>query len=105
MNCRVAGRLLVGAIFAAGGLSGCSGDSGSGYGARSACQDWVKDQLKAPSTADFANESGYTSDTGPWTIMGSVDAENSFGARIRNSYACEVRLDGDYYRGSATLLE
>lgn len=70
-------------------------------GAENACEDWVRDQLKAPATAKF---SGTTSTgSGPWTVTGSVDAENSFGANLRNTWTCEVRLDGDTFRGRAVL--
>lgn len=81
-----------------------SDSAGTEYGAKSACQDWVEDQLKAPSTADFGGVN--VSGVGPWTVTGYVDAENSFGANVRTAWACDVRLDSDdYYRGSATLLE
>jgi hypothetical protein len=60
--------------------------------------------LKAPSTADFSDES--VSGSGPWKITGSVDSENSFGAMLRApwSFKVEVRRDG-YYWGKATVLE
>ncbi|GAA1913099.1 hypothetical protein J2S63_003223 [Marmoricola bigeumensis] len=80
------------------------GGSGDSYGAESACKDWVEDQLKSPSTADFGDVE--VSGSGPWTVTGYVDAENGFGANIRADWTCDVRLDSDdYYRGSATLLE
>lgn len=82
---------------------GSSDDSGDAWGAKDACHGWVEDQLKAPSTADFHDDD--VSGDGPWTITGSVDAENSFGAKIRTSWTCDIRLDGDTYRGNATLLE
>lgn len=49
----------------------------------SQCEGEVKERLKAPSTAKF--ESNATGG-GPWTVTGTVDAENSFGAMIRSSY-------------------
>lgn len=72
-------------------------------GAESACEGWVKDQLKAPSTAKFTDTT--STGVGPWTVTGSVDAENSFGAALRRRWTCTIRLDGDTYRGSATLVE
>lgn len=99
--------LVVGVGFLA---SMCGGDGGSGssdadgYGAESVCEDWVRDKLKAPATADFDNEE--ISGSGPWTITGTVDAQNGFGAQIRVDWSFDVRLDSDdYYRGSATLYE
>ena len=100
------GILAVFAVLAfIGSVTG--GDSGDDpetqkYGAESACKDWVKDQLKAPSTADFNDVTA--SGSGPWTVVGSVDAENSFGAKLRNRWTCTIRLEGDTYRGVATLL-
>lgn len=73
------------------------------YAAISACEDWVKDKLKAPATAKFSNSRA--SGTGPWTVTGDVDAQNSFGAMIRTSWTCSIRLDGDMFRGNAQLLE
>jgi hypothetical protein len=100
---------LVGVIVAIAIFVGmCSGNdddsAGDEYGAKSACEGWVKDQLKAPSTADFSDEE--VSGAGPWTVTGSVDAENSFGAKLRSQWTCDVRLDSDdYYRGTARLLD
>jgi hypothetical protein len=83
---------------------GSTSDAGDEYGAKDACQSWVKDQLKAPSTADFSNVS-VTGGSGSWTVTGDVDAENSFGAKLRTGWTCDVRLEGDTYRGNATLLD
>ena len=58
--------------------------------AEQTCQDLVRDNLKAPSTASFSDMD--TSATGV-TIAGHVDAQNSFGAMIRNSFVCTVDLD------------
>lgn len=68
---------------------------------RSVCERWVRDGLKAPSTAKFSEQ--WVAGAGPWTVYGKVDAENSFGAMLRQSWTCEVVLDGATWRGSATL--
>lgn len=75
-----------------------------GYDATQACRYFVKERLKAPSTAEFSGES--QSGSAPrWTVSGSVDAENSFGAKIRMSYTCTVSLDGsDFVLESLTGL-
>jgi hypothetical protein len=84
---------VIGVVLAIGFLvSMCSGSddgdsSGNEYGARSARQNWIKDQLKAPSTADFSDVE--TSGIGPWTVTGVVDAENSFGAMLRSHWTCD----------------
>lgn len=100
--------IIVAAVVIGGLSSMCSDGSdstGDEYGAQSACEDWVKDQLKAPATADFGDED-VSGGGGSWTVTGVVDAENGFGANIRTSWTCDVRLDSDdYYRGNATLFE
>lgn len=83
-----------------------SGDSGDDpptqkMGAQTACEDMVKDKLKSPSSAKFSDVT--TTGVGPWTVTGHVDADNSFGAAIRGTWTCTVRLDGDYFKGSASI--
>lgn len=99
-----AGVVLVLGMVAAVASVGDSTAS-DGYGARHACEGWVRDQLKAPSTADFQDGTITSKGEGAWTVTGQVDAENGFGAKIRAPWVCEVTLDGDVYRGRATLIE
>ena len=64
-------------------------------------QSFVKDRLKAPSTASFP----YITDDGvsvtkqegcSYSVRAYVDAQNSFGAKIRTRYSVNVRPgDGD----------
>ena len=35
---------------------------------------------------------------GTWTVTGTVDAENSFGATVRSSFQCTVVITGDTAR-------
>ena len=86
-----------------------------GASAEQVCQEWVSAQLKAPTTAEFAdvysvNASAdftendvYEGRTGKdvWTVKGAVDAENSFGAMIRSRFTCEARLSAETW----TLLD
>lgn len=74
------------------------------YLARKACQSAVEKQLKAPSTAKF-ELSADGPDAGPWTITGTVDAENSFGASLRLSFECAVRLEGETAYATLKYLE
>lgn len=48
----------------------------------------VKEQLKAPSTAKFCKTTDYTVSVSgnTWTVKGYVDAQNSFGASLRNNF-------------------
>jgi hypothetical protein len=56
-------------------------------------QELIKSVLKAPSTADFpgcawsANEYWYQESATNAVLMGYVDAQNGFGAKLRNHYA------------------
>lgn len=60
----------------------------------SQCQDMVTNLLKAPSTADFG--SVYLDSLG--VVRGYVDAQNGFGAQIRNTFSCgfDAGADGEY---------
>jgi hypothetical protein len=78
------------------------------------CVKFVKDTLKAPSSADFpsygddgtsvtetTNNMGYDS----YTVSGYVDAENSFGAKLRQTWLCDTHTyDGTNWQGSANVL-
>lgn len=60
-----------------------------------ACQDFVQSKLKAPSTAKFQAASTVKVSAGVWAVTGTVDAQNGFGALIRNSYKCTVTVTKD----------
>jgi hypothetical protein len=53
-------------------------------------QDFVRDRLKAPSTAQFASCGGsdttITHNSDDWAVTSWVDAQNGFGALIRSDY-------------------
>ncbi len=63
------------------------------YNAAFACQDAVRERLKAPASAEFqapreAQISAY--EDGSYKIESYVDAQNSFGAKLRNAFTCQV---------------
>lgn len=82
---------------------------GTETGAELICKEFVRDRLKAPSTASFGgwfddwdtavfvdlatiqewglSTAGATMH-GAWAVYGKVDAQNSFGAMIRSEYIC-----------------
>lgn len=64
----------------------------------SQCESAIEERLKAPTTAEF--NSTATGD-GTWTVVGTVDAQNSFGAMIRSAYQCSVIIDSE--AGSARV--
>jgi len=94
---------VFGAILGSSGGSDSPGNSGSWdgadeYGAWVICEDFVKDRLKSPSSARFSGSLDTTRvDAGDetWIIIGHVDAQNSFGAEIRNMYSCETKYVGN----------
>ncbi|WP_182252855.1 hypothetical protein [Microbacterium esteraromaticum] len=58
------------------------------------CEARIEKLLKAPGTADFdSSTSARGSET--WEVTGTVDAENSFGGKVRATYGCTVIMNGD----------
>lgn len=90
MRAAIAVGLVAGTAACDAGESDTLGDE---YTAKYMCQQFVKDRLKSPKSADFSGESA--EGPGPtWMVVGDVDADNSFGASMRNSYTCTVRFAG-----------
>lgn len=73
--------------------------------ARQICEGWVENQLKAPSTAEFTDGTEVATDVNAWTVTGTVDAQNSFGAMLRSTWSCDIRWDAstERWRGNATV--
>lgn len=74
-------------------------------GATVACEGFVQDQLKSPSSAQFSNESVHGPVAGKpnrYIVVGSVDAQNSFGAQLRNNFGCTTEKGSD---GQWTLVD
>lgn len=70
-----------------------------------ACENIVRDQQKAPSTAEFSSQSASGAGSS-WTSTGTVRSENSFGGTVANDYTCSVTFSADEtYTGSATFTE
>lgn len=102
----VVALLVAGAMLAAivvivliGALAN-GGDSSQqrGSDAVEQCQQAVKDRLKSPASAQFGDPSlsvatGETADF--YTVTGTVDSQNSFGAMLRNQYRCKATLERD----------
>lgn len=74
-------------------------------------QEFVKDKLKAPSTAEFPRRSD--SDvtvtklgSGKYSVIAWVDSENGFGAMIRTTYLATLhRVDADNWRLDSLIFE
>ena len=67
-----------------------------------ACERAVAQNLKAPATAQYQSTA---SGVGPWTVTGTVDAENSFGALVRSQYECSVELRGEVMTARIDVLQ
>jgi hypothetical protein len=86
-----------------GGGAGSQESSHDAVGAYTICQQFLKERLKAPKTADFPFESyrDVTQDLGEgrYRVRSYVDSQNSFGAMIRTKYDCTVQwVSGDQWR-------
>ncbi len=67
-------------------------------GASVMAEQFVKDQLKAPSTAKFQpflQQQIEDLGDGRYTIRAWVDSQNGFGAMIRTNYICTVKYIGN----------
>lgn len=60
------------------------------------CKEFVKDRLKAPSSAEFTflDFSASKLADSQYVIRSYVDAQNAFGAKLRNNYTCVVKWNG-----------
>lgn len=66
------------------------------FDAERVCQDFVSERLKSPSSAEFDTT---VTGIGPeYTVTGTVDSQNSFGAMVRKEFSCTVRGDGETWR-------
>lgn len=65
---------------------------------RPVCRQAASKQLKAPSTARFSDETVTVAGERAYDLQGLVDAQNGFGAQIRNRYRCHAfhNIDGSY---------
>ena len=73
------------------------------YDAMAAAEKYVKGKLKSPSTAKFSGESATLSGS-TWTVTGTVDAQNGFGATVRSTFRVTVKFTGkNRYEASGSI--
>lgn len=91
------GAVVVVGVIVVANSKGSGGSGGPGDdAAQQACQSAAQGLLKAPATADFSNwRKAVASTATAMTVYGTVDAENSFGAKIRNTFTCQLHSSGD----------
>lgn len=88
----IAAVAIVGlSTFAASSNKDDAYDPNNQYEAIAQCEARIKEQLKSPSTAKFDSTA---TGAGTWTVTGTVDSENGFGAMLRSDYQCSVRVNG-----------
>lgn len=86
------------AVFLSACSSGTMSDSEKRTAACTYAQIEIEGMLKSPSSADFPACSQTTIEetgTDKFSVEGYVDAQNSFGASVREYYTCSVRLEDD----------
>lgn len=86
--------LVFGYLVNGGDEDSPAADRATEVGARDVCRQFVERRLKSPSSAEF-NEEQTSGGAGAYVVTGTVDSDNSFGASIRNEYACRVTYQGD----------
>lgn len=113
--------LLVLVLILFGFLAMCSGDK-KPKKEESACddevmayvmtQDFVRNRLRSPRTAHFPMMAGgevnvFKSGACEFTVSGYVDAQNAFGAEIRNRYIAvvEAPVTGDTWTAKSVIIE
>jgi hypothetical protein len=80
-------------------------DPPDGFSAYTNCRSFAELRLKAPASADFASFDQSRIEARPdgHFVVGSyVDAQNSFGAKIRTAFSCEVHFTD---AGSRVVLD
>jgi hypothetical protein len=58
---------------------------------------FVKQELRSPSTANFPATAEVRQVGGAWLVSSYVDAQNGFGATIRNHWTAELRDHGSQW--------
>lgn len=81
----------------------------NGFLAYTYAEKFVKEKLKAPSTAKFPDDFErykhvkYIGDN-KYQIISWVDSQNSFGAMLRTKFSCIIKIEGDNVSGEDIVL-
>lgn len=82
-------------VFSADGqqIRGPALPTASDTDACSVAQGFVRDSLKAPTTATFPNNCQAKQTAGTWIVTSYVDSENGFGAMLRSDTVVQMTYD------------
>ena len=101
----VGGMAVVAVLVLAGSaLAASGGGSGNEAGAQVACETFIKERLKSPSSAKFNHLRAVQLDE-TYKVTTQVDADNSFGASIRSTWTCRVIRDDSKRSWTLDLLD
>lgn len=110
----IIGVVLMTILYMIGSIGGDSSTSNSASNnkllAYDYAEDFVKKQLKSPSTANFPGVSEENKQTidlggGKYQINSWVDSQNGFGATIRTNFSCLIIIKGDTIRCEDLILK
>ena len=63
------------------------------YIVKTECEKLIKENLKAPASAQFGDWAFTEHTIWSYTATGAVDSQNSFGAMLRSRFTCDVNYD------------
>ncbi|WP_155300961.1 stalk domain-containing protein [Deinococcus kurensis] len=58
------------------------------------CRAMINADLKSPATAQYSSETVMIYPANHWAVLGTVDAQNGYGALVRGSFSCFMRWTG-----------
>jgi hypothetical protein len=87
---------VIGALIQGGGSNNNNNGTILIYEAEDVCETFIKNRILTPSTAKFSGEHAdiIQGQTDAFRVTGVVDAQNGFGATIRNYFTCDVQRNG-----------
>lgn len=86
----------------------CGSSSSDRFAACDVTEQFVRDRLVAPATADFqpCRDRDVTQTGDRWRLQGYVDSENGFGAKLRSTFDAIVEhQEGDRWRLISLQIE
>lgn len=89
-------------------IVGCSGEKDAKKDAWICAQKVVNDELKSPSSAKFCSYSEASiTDMGnnQYNIRGTVEAENSFGAKVKTTFRVTLTLTSSGFKDYSVKFE